>query len=60
MILFILSALLIISNNELKMYHHDGIVTFVDLYLDWTENILSNIQGITGEAVKLKWLPDNS
>lgn len=58
--IFILSALLIISNNEIKMYKHEDVVTFVDLYLDWAENIFLNIRNITGEAVNLRWLPDNS
>ena len=57
---FVISALFIISNNNLYMYKQENIVKFVDLYLDWINQVFSNSQKLTGEVVKLEWLPENS
>ena len=56
---FAISALFIISNNNLYMYKQESIVKFVDLYLDWINQVFSNSQELTGEVIKLEWLPEN-
>lgn len=57
---FVISALFIISNDNLYMYKQENIVKFVDLYLDWVNQVFLNSQKVTGEVVKLEWLPENS
>ena len=54
---FVISALFIISNNNLAMYKQENIVNFVDMYTKWINNIFSNTKKITGQAVKMDWLP---
>ena len=54
---FAISALIIISNNELAMYEQENIGKFSELYLEWIDNIYVNFQTITGEVVILDWLP---
>jgi len=57
MMFFIISALFIISNNNLAMYKQKNIVNFVDMYTKWLNQIFSNTQEITGEVVEMNWLP---
>ena len=59
LILFFLavSALLIISNNDLSLYKQENVEEFSALYVQWLNEIYSNMQTLTGNAVKLDWLP---
>jgi predicted negative regulator of RcsB-dependent stress response len=57
---FLIGALFIISNNNLEMYKKENIEKFSQLYMNWFTNILSNIQKITGEAVRLNWLSNTT
>lgn len=57
MLFFILSALLIISNNNLAMHKQENIGKFSELYLDWINHLYLNAQVLTGETIKLDWLP---
>jgi len=57
MIFFVISALFIISNNNLAMYKQENIVSFVDMYTKWINNIFSNTGELTGQATKMDWLP---
>jgi len=52
------SALLIISNNDLALYKQENLEKFTELYVGWLDNLYSNVQTITGQAVKLEWLPE--
>ena len=54
---FVLSALVIISNNGLALSDDENLKEFGDLYLNWAERIYSNVQGVTGEVVRMEWLP---
>lgn len=54
---FIIGALFIISNNNLAMYKQENFEKFSELYVEWFNSIYVNIQTLTGEAVKLDWLP---
>ena len=54
---FVLSALLIISNNNLALYKQENIERFSELYFDWINTLYMNSQAITGEIIKLDWLP---
>ena len=57
MMFFVISALFIISNNNLEMYKQKNIVTFVDKYTKWIDHLFSNTEEITGQAIKMDWLP---
>ena len=54
---FIIGALLIISNNNLAMCKPENVEKFSELYVEWIDQIYLNAQGLTGEVVKLNWLP---
>ena len=60
LILFFLavSALLIISNNDLSLYKQENVEEFSALYVQWLNEIYSNMQNLTGNAVKLDLLPE--
>ncbi|MEK6906784.1 MAG: hypothetical protein AABW81_04130 [Nanoarchaeota archaeon] len=51
------SALLIISNNNLKMYQQEDITKFSNLYLKWTDKIYGNLLLISRDIAKSDWLP---
>ncbi len=53
----IICALLIISNNDLEMYKHENIENFSKLYIQWGDQVYLNAQILTGEIIKLDWLP---
>ena len=57
---FILGALFIISNNELALYERENFEEFKFLYSGWLDGIYDNMLTMTGEAVKLSWVPDTS
>lgn len=57
MMFFVISALFIVSNNNLAMYKQENIVSFVDMYTKWINNLFSNTEKLTGQAIKLDWLP---
>lgn len=54
----IVSALIFISNNNLKMVHSENIAKFENLYLNWLDNVYKNLQILTGEVVKMDWIPE--
>ena len=56
---FALSALLIISNNDLAFYKSENIKTFSGLYFEWLNGVYVNFQTITGNVVELDWFPEN-
>lgn len=55
---FTLSALLIISNNDLALYEKENYEIFLDSYVEWLNKFFTNFQTLTGEAIKLDWLPE--
>ena len=54
---FVIGALFIISNNSLAMYKKENSEKFSELYIQWIDQIYINSQKLTGEAIKLDWLP---
>ena len=54
---FVISALMIISNNDLAMLKKENIDKFSELYVTWINQIYLNVQVMTGEVMKLDWLP---
>ena len=54
---FVISALMIISNNDLAMLKKENIEKFSKLYMAWINQIYLNVQVMSGEVVQLDWLP---
>jgi len=54
---FVISALMIISNNDLAMLKKGNIEKFSESYVIWINQIYLNFQILTGDIVKLDWLP---
>jgi hypothetical protein len=54
---FIVGALVIISNNSLALYYPENAEKFFDLYVFWLNKLCSNFLDITGDAIKMEWLP---
>jgi hypothetical protein len=54
---FVLSGLLIISNNDLEMYKQENLKEFSNLYTGWLDQVFYNLKQITGQTIKLDWLP---
>ncbi len=55
---FVLSGLLIISNNNLNLGDHGKFQEFGSLWIKWAEKISSNLISVTGHAVGLDWNPE--
>lgn len=55
---FIFSALLIISNNNLAFNEDKNIKQFSQLYWEWLNKFYFNSQIITGNIIKINWLPE--
>lgn len=54
---FVTSALLIISNENLKFNEEGNFELFKESYVEWLNQIYSNTQTITGNVVELDWTP---
>lgn len=57
-LVLIISSLLMIESNNLSITSKEDMKTLSKKYLDWTGEIYTNIQKITGQAIKLDWLPE--
>jgi hypothetical protein len=57
-ILFI-SALFIISTNNLYITHEADRGKFFDAYFMWLGDFFDNIKGLTLYVIKSHWLPEN-
>jgi hypothetical protein len=58
LMLFVLSGLFIIHNNNLNVFDSEYSGKFVDLYSGWVSKFFSNVGTLTGNAVKLDWFPE--
>ena len=56
--ILVLSALLIIGNNNLALHDSAEREQFFDLYLSWLSGFYDKASFIVGHVVKLEWLPD--
>ena len=57
---FLISALFIISNENLHLGDPMERETFFDTYYTWLGNIFNQTKEITGSIINLKWLPDEA
>ena len=58
LIFFVIGALFILENNNLKMYKHENLEKFSDLYIEWMDQIYSNVRSLTGQVVQSNWFPE--
>lgn len=57
-IILVVGSLLIIENNNLSISKKDDANLFVDYSAKWAGNVYSNFIEITGNAVRMSWLPE--
>ncbi len=55
--IFLFGMLLIVSNNHLELYKEEDRMVFTSLLVEWSNQIYFNMQKITGNIVKMKWVP---
>lgn len=53
-----MSGFYIISEKNIPINSENNIREFFELYGEWFQNIIGNAQLITGNAVKLQWIPE--
>ena len=54
----ILGSLIIINNNDLNIYGEEGSKEFVRIFSGWVDGIYENVKTMTGNFVKLDWVPE--
>lgn len=57
LMIFLFGMLLIVSNNHLELYKEEDRMVFTSLLVEWSNQIYFNMQKITGNIVKMKWVP---
>ena len=57
---FLISALFIISNENLHLADPIERETFFDAYYTWLGNIFTQTKEIAGSVIDLKWLPEET
>ena len=57
---FLISALFIISNENLHLGDPIERETFFDTYYTWLGNIFDQTKEIVNSVINLKWLPDEA
>jgi len=57
---FLISALFIISNENLHLGDPVERETFFDTYYTWLGNIFNQTKEIVNSVINLKWLPDEA
>jgi hypothetical protein len=55
---FAICSLIIINNNDLKLANPGEFAKFSNLYSEWFDNFYSNMQNVTGDVVKMSWVPE--
>ena len=58
MIFFCVGAFFIISQNNLALNNQKDIDKFVSLYKAWLEENFKKAGSLTGNVIKMEWLPD--
>ncbi len=56
--LLLIGAFFIISQNNLALNNSENIKTFFSSYNNWINNLIGNVGELTGYIVKLEWLPE--
>ena len=59
-VFFIIGALFIISNENLALSESQNLSIFYSHYSLWLNQVFLNTQILTGDVIKLSWLPNNT
>ena len=58
-VLLIVGAYLIKTNNNLNIENKSDQKTFIKLFTDYITQLFSNAQQVTSLVIKQEWLPEN-
>ncbi|MBS3092672.1 hypothetical protein J4466_04610 [Candidatus Pacearchaeota archaeon] len=56
-VFLLMNAFLIIANNNFHLNNSDNLDQFISTYLSWFGRISENLTEITGDSIKLDWMP---
>jgi len=59
LMILLLGAFFIISQNNLALKNSENVDRFVSNYASWVGDVVKNIGSLTGYIVKLEWLPES-
>lgn len=59
LIVFIVSGILVVKNNDLNMKDPSDVLTFMKEYAKWSGNTIRNVAILTAHVVKMDWLPQS-
>lgn len=57
-IFLLMNAFFIVSNKNIPLNSIDNISEVSVVYISWVQNIGKNLGEISGNVVKLEWVPD--
>lgn len=58
LMIFIVASLIIINNNDLNIYRSSDLEKFSEIYSGWLDDVYVNLQNLTGDVVRMKWVPE--
>lgn len=58
LMIFIIASLIIINNNDLYIYRSSDLEKFSEIYSGWLDGVYVNLQNLTGDVVRMKWIPE--
>ena len=56
-IFFLMNAFFIVSNKNIPLNNVENISQVSAIYIQWVRDVVKNGAEITGNAIKLKWVP---
>ena len=59
-IVFVMASLLVIESNHLNVSNNQDMQNFKNIYGNWINKIYQNTISVTGDAIKLNWMPENN
>ena len=59
-IVLLLAAFFVVSNENIKLNSQENIMKFGNIYYSWLLNALEKGVSITGHIVKADWLPNTN
>ncbi|MBI2628982.1 hypothetical protein HYW74_02780 [Candidatus Pacearchaeota archaeon] len=58
LVFLLINAFFIISNNNLALNNSDNLASLATNYFNWLEKIGNNLTTITGNIIRLNWMPN--
>lgn len=59
-IVLLLAAFFVVSNENIKLNSEENIMKFGNIYYSWLLNALQKGVSITGHIIKADWLPETN